>query len=213
INTDSISKIFTIDTKVKITATYNGCSASDSVYVYVDKVTPPVAVIQLSGGTLHNGIATICKDEVITFKGTGSALGKYTWLNQLGDTISLTNEYADTTKTTASYMMVASNLACKDTAKVTINIVNCANKTAEIITPDGDGKNDGWVALNPEEYFKENTVTIFNRWGNEVYSTNNYKNDWNGTHNDGQKLPEGTYYYVIKIEGIAKPAGFVMIKR
>ena len=213
INTDSISKIYTIDTKVKITATFNGCSASDSVYVYVDKVTPPVATIQLSGGALQNGIATICKDEVITFKGTGSALGKYTWLNQLGDTISLTDEYVDTTTITASYMMVASNLACKDTSKVTINIVNCANKTSEIITPDGDGKNDGWVALNPEEYFKENTVTIFNRWGNEVYATSNYKNDWSGTNNSGDKLPEATYYYVIKIEGVTKPAGFVMIKR
>jgi gliding motility-associated-like protein len=116
-------------------------------------------------------------------------------------------------ESSANFTMVASNMACRDTAAIAIHIVNCTDKTAEIITPDGDGKNDGWVALNPEEYFKENTVTIFNRWGNEVYSTNNYKNDWNGTNNDGQKLPEGTYYYVIKIEGVAKPAGFVMIKR
>jgi hypothetical protein len=35
---------------------------------------------------------------------------------------------------------------------------------------------------------------IINRWGNEVYKTTNYKNDWQGT-----GLSEGTYYYLLRV--------------
>jgi gliding motility-associated-like protein len=215
VNVTEISKIYPVDTKVMVTVTTTngGCKSSDSVLVKVDKATPPIAVIQQVGGNLSNGVSTVCKGEEIHLTGTGSSLGNYAWFDNKGQMIHANNVLDSLLESSANFTMVASNMACRDTAAIAIHIVNCTDKTAEIITPDGDGKNDGWVALNPEEYFKENTVTIFNRWGNEVYSTNNYKNDWNGTNNDGQKLPEGTYYYVIKIEGVAKPAGFVMIKR
>jgi len=64
-----------------------------------------------------------------------------------------------------------------------------------VITPNGDGKNDFFhidgLELNPV-----NTLSIFNRWGNEVYRSNGpYKNDWNGN-----GLNEGTYYYLLKIK-------------
>ena len=36
-------------------------------------------------------------------------------------------------------------------------------------------------------------IQIFNRWGAEVFASDNYLNDWTG--ND---LPVGTYYYIIQ---------------
>lgn len=64
-----------------------------------------------------------------------------------------------------------------------------------VITPNGDGKNDVF-RINGLELHPNNTLSIFNRWGNEVYRSNgSYKNDWNGN-----GLNEGTYYYVLRIK-------------
>ena len=70
-------------------------------------------------------------------------------------------------------------------------------------TPDGDGINDNWIIENIENY-PTNTVSIFNRWGNKIWSTTNYDNTsnlWNGKHTNGNTLPSGTYFYVIEIDG------------
>ena len=69
------------------------------------------------------------------------------------------------------------------------------NTKPNVITPNGDGKNDAFV-IDGLELYPENTLNIFNRWGNEVYrSTGSYKNNW-----DGHNLQEGTYYYILKIK-------------
>lgn len=64
-----------------------------------------------------------------------------------------------------------------------------------VITPDGDGKNDTFKIPGIEAY-PENTLIIHNRWGNEVWKSTgmSYRNDW-----DGRGLNGGTYYYVLKL--------------
>ncbi|MDQ7949393.1 MAG: gliding motility-associated C-terminal domain-containing protein, partial [Pedobacter sp.] len=64
-----------------------------------------------------------------------------------------------------------------------------------VITPNGDGKNDVLV-IDGLELHPDHRLFIFNRWGNEVYRSNGpYKNDWNGN-----GLNEGTYYYLLKFK-------------
>ncbi len=64
-----------------------------------------------------------------------------------------------------------------------------------VITPNGDGKNDV-LQIDGLELYPDHNLLIFNRWGNEVYKSNGaYKNDWNGN-----GLNEGTYYYLLKIK-------------
>jgi len=63
------------------------------------------------------------------------------------------------------------------------------------ITPNGDNYNDNYIILGLDQYPK-NTLKVFNRWGNLVYEKKNYDNSWNGKNNDGDELPEGTYYVV-----------------
>ncbi|MDY0141860.1 MAG: gliding motility-associated C-terminal domain-containing protein [Bacteroidales bacterium] len=65
------------------------------------------------------------------------------------------------------------------------------------ITPNNDGVNDTWIVENINR-FPFNKVWIFNRVGNEVFYTENYQNDWDGTFN-GKDLPEATYYYIIDL--------------
>lgn len=67
-----------------------------------------------------------------------------------------------------------------------------------MITPNGDGKND-FLEFRGAEKFGPNTLKIYNRWGNLVYQKVNYQNDddrFDGMYK-GQPLPAGNYYYVI----------------
>jgi gliding motility-associated-like protein len=79
-------------------------------------------------------------------------------------------------------------------------------------TPDGDGLNDNWVIENIEN-FPNNSVSIFNRWGNKIWSTSNYdnvSNVWNGKTQGGATLTSGTYFYIIEIDnGSAVKKGWV----
>ncbi|WP_347157532.1 gliding motility-associated C-terminal domain-containing protein [Pontibacter chitinilyticus] len=64
-----------------------------------------------------------------------------------------------------------------------------------VFSPNGDGNNDTWAIRNLESY-PDNEVSVLNRWGNEVYRSKAYRNDWGGGN-----LSEGTYYYVAHIKG------------
>ena len=71
-----------------------------------------------------------------------------------------------------------------------------------VITPDGNGENDVWIVEHIERYPNAH-VRIINRWGEEVFLSQNYTNanGWNGFNKNGDILPEGTYYYIITLEG------------
>lgn len=64
-----------------------------------------------------------------------------------------------------------------------------------VITPNGDGRNDTWVIKGIEQY-PNNTVKVMDKSGNVIYSKFSYMNDWDGTYQDSP-LPQGTYYYVV----------------
>lgn len=87
----------------------------------------------------------------------------------------------------------------------------------EVITPNGDGKNDFFVIKGVQG--KNVSIVIFNRWGNKVYENGQYDNTWDGTPNAGgiignEKLPQGTYYYIVEFgDGETKPIhGYVVIQ-
>ena len=79
-----------------------------------------------------------------------------------------------------------------------------------LISSNNDGSNDTFYIKGIEAF--ENDLTIFNRWGNVVYKTVNYKNDWGGISNvknvikRHKKLPSGTYYYILNIKNTDKTA-------
>jgi len=62
-------------------------------------------------------------------------------------------------------------------------------------TPNGDGFNEKFVIVHPDSLKLK--IVVFNRWGNQVYSNNNYQNDWNGKGSGGNDLATGTYFVEI----------------
>ncbi|GGH04301.1 gliding motility-associated C-terminal domain-containing protein [Pedobacter zeae] len=80
---------------------------------------------------------------------------------------------------------------------VTVEVAEKALKIASSFTPNNDGFNDTW-GIGGLENYPEFTLKIFNRMGQNVYSTQDPKFSFNGTQNNGQ-LPVGVYYFIISL--------------
>jgi gliding motility-associated-like protein len=82
---------------------------------------------------------------------------------------------------------------------------------SSLFTPNNDGMNDYWYIPNLEQYGNLK-VTVYNRFGQVVYQSDSYKNDWDGTWN-GYPLPSASYYYIIKSSSKGFIKGVVNIVR
>jgi len=100
------------------------------------------------------------------------------------------------------------------------NPKDCEFFIPEGFSPEGNGINDKWVITGILNYPK-NHVQIFNRWGNLVFETDGYQNEWDGTSMfglmiGGNELPEGTYFYIVDL-GLSTNnkvyKGYVYLKR
>lgn len=100
-----------------------------------------------------------------------------------------------------TYNVVGTDVnGCQSEASVSITVnVDYNLKPVNLFTPNGDGTNDRFYVGNIESY-SDCKLTVYNRWGLLVYSSNAYQNDWKGTFNN-DPLPDGTYYYVIECDG------------
>ena len=90
-----------------------------------------------------------------------------------------------------------------------INILNTLCTIQKGISPNNDDFNDFFDL----EGFNVKKLQVFNRYGLNVYSKNNYINEWYGHSNSGQELPDGTYFYVIDFEEAEPKTGWVYINR
>ena len=64
------------------------------------------------------------------------------------------------------------------------------------LTPNGDGLNEILI-IERQDDCPPLAVTIYNRWGQMVFESNAYQNDWSGLSRSGNELPDGTYYLVV----------------
>lgn len=79
------------------------------------------------------------------------------------------------------------------------SLINIPN----VITPDADPSNQTFVV----EHLPANSqLTIYNRWGIKVYTSTNYKNDW-----DGENHSAGTYFYVLTLPDGTNRAGSITV--
>jgi gliding motility-associated-like protein len=79
-----------------------------------------------------------------------------------------------------------------------------------VITPNSDGTNDVFEIQNLPENTK---VLILNRWGNIVFSSDNYQNNWDGKDNSGRALVDGVYTYKFTTKAGKTGHGFVHLFR
>ncbi len=97
--------------------------------------------------------------------------------------------------------------------KVESNVDNLLN-IRNGISPNGDGRNDKWF-IEGIELFPDNEVIIFNRWGNEIFKIENYDNEsnsWDGRSRNNDFVPDGTYFYVLKLNNIKTLTGWIQVR-
>ena len=88
-------------------------------------------------------------------------------------------------------------------------VYNIACNIPKGISPNGDGANDEFDLTG----FNVRKLEIFNRYGKRVNSFTNYRKEWHGQADNGNELPDGTYYYVIERDGVKTVSGWVQINR
>jgi len=97
--------------------------------------------------------------------------------------------------------------ACDDNVNTTVVEVPSG------FTPNGDGINDQLIITALDNYSAAH-LTIYDRYGNIVYENEEYDNSWNGTNSkNGMELPDGTYYYLLELDGEEPANGYIHINR
>ncbi|RWU11021.1 MBG domain-containing protein [Pedobacter chitinilyticus] len=189
-----------------------GGASGNYTFAYVNgqltiNALPMVNIVSGSG-------LSVSKGATLQLTATGGAA--HSWSNANGiisgqQTAVLTVRPSQTT----TYTVTATNAnGCSQSATITIEVREDFELISgtNILTPNGDGKNDYLVIRNIDMY-PNNEIKIFDVAGRIVYSKKSYDNNWDGTFS-GSPLAKGTYYYIIDFgNGKAKRKGFVSIVR
>ena len=95
-------------------------------------------------------------------------------------------------------LIATSDKGCTDTVVHTVKIINDILDFPNVITPNGDDKNDKFIIKGLlDGGYPETELSIYNRWGKRIYFKANYQNDFGG-----EDLPDGVYFYIFKGKGI-----------
>jgi gliding motility-associated-like protein len=114
---------------------------------------------------------------------------------------------------------VGNGIAVRNPTKFFIPLVDIFIPSG--FSPNHDGMNDAFVISHP--FNMEINLEVYNRWGNLVFKSPDYKNEFDGRGNQpnnilGAELPDGTYYYIVlatdkTTSSVKKFAGFITLKR
>lgn len=157
----------------------------------------------------------------VNFTNQSTGANTYSWSLGNGSSSTSTNTSA-TYNSTGTYtvtLFASASGQCQSTYTVAIIVKDGLGPVPEVVTANGDGKNDFFEIKGLYENYPQNKLDIFNRWGNLVYSSTPYKNDWNGTPNaagktGSNKLPVGTYYFILQLNDSNQTVfrGFVQLE-
>jgi gliding motility-associated-like protein len=131
----------------------------------------------------------------------------YIWQNASGQTVG-TNSQSTTVTEIGIYTVTITSNGC-DTESLPVNVDTIACVIQKGISVNNDGKNDSFDLTG----FNVKNLSIFNRYGEKVYTFKNYTNQWAGQSDNGEELPDGTYYYVINRDNGETKTGWVYINR
>jgi gliding motility-associated-like protein len=94
--------------------------------------------------------------------------------------------------------VVTSGLGCSDEITHTV-IVEFGSEyyVPSAFTPNNDGKNDEFKIIGSE--VKEFSLVIFDRWGNEIFESDDINTSWDGIASKDNPMPEGVYVYRLEM--------------
>jgi gliding motility-associated-like protein len=171
-----------------IVSNVNYCNLSDTITITLGAQTGGLTI------DATPDISTITEGNTVQLIATGAV--SYTW----NPSSSLTcfdcpNPIAQPSQNTIYIVTGTDTDGCTGSDTVVVNVLQLPQPNFElpnVITPNSDGTNDVLEIQNLPENTK---VLILNRWGNIVFSSDNYQNNWDGKDTSGKNLVEGIYTY------------------
>ncbi len=208
--TDTTTVCPTKDTSYTITV-HNSCKNINS------KTT-----IVVYSPTLFTCCDTVIdRGDTATLTATGDTT--YKWSPSVGLNCSTCKTVTVSPTITTTYTVTGTDIhGCTIETTITILVDEYCFDFAlpNVFTPNGDGINDYFkiLPLPPGEvlYLDTYTITIYDRWGKEMFTSTNPNNYWNGNTESGNKVPDGVYYYIINAtcqNTTYKKDGFVQLIR
>jgi gliding motility-associated-like protein len=186
-NTGDTTRILKITTPGKYYVNAFDFCGAPSTDTFRVSMTPPVNFPQMAFTD-----TVLCEGREIQFKLPAG----FTYKWQDGQT---TNPYAIAKP--GAYWVDITDPYCQTTIRRLFNVqgLNCTEGVfiPNIITPNHDGLNDYFVpvGLNPGQWH----LSVYNRWGREVYQNPNYKNNW-----DAENVNGGIYFYHFQNPAVTK---------
>lgn len=182
------------------------CQVDDTAFVQVDQLpTIPDA-----------GEDRDVPNNYTTMEGNTPLVGVGIWTTALGTGVATNpdlpmSEVTDLTLGENILVWTISNGTCPSNSdSVRIQVLDLLVPTG--FSPNGDGTNDTWV-IRGGQNFGTVRVQVFNRWGNQVFHSTDYNNDWRGQSDNGADLADDTYYYILNLGDGTESNGYVVIKR
>jgi gliding motility-associated-like protein len=181
----------------------NGCSSTVSVDVNIDSLP----------NTSVSPDTTIEQGQEIVLYASGGISFQWSPDDYLGSPFAPSTVFANAPAGIYTLdVAITDTRGCTATEKVTVTVEETTRiRVVDLFTPNGDGVNDTWLIefLDNIGAYK---LQVFSRGGLEVFYSENYTSNWDGTTKSGKKLPDGTYYYIIKTDS-QEFKGAVTIKR
>lgn len=196
---------------VSVTSPSITCPSTSSSFSNAAQLITPTAPTL----TVLDGLICFGETAVFQISGMPGSNVTYSINNGSSQSVTLTNqgtasiEIVDSSDTVNIELLSISNGNCtfnfSDSDAVSIQL--CAIPKG--ISPNNDGLNDNFDLAG----YNISKLEIYNRYGSKVYSKSNYEDEWFGQSDNGNELPDGTYYYVINFSDKEPKTGWVYINR
>ncbi len=190
----TVSPAFT--TTYTVQAQYaDGCKPEKQVIVTVDRAHEPLFDIVQSG--------TACGEPAkFQFVNRTRAATRYEWNVGAGPMATSTDIKDRSYERSGEYVV---SLTAYNQAGCALTVAKTLNAPppmvlANVITPNGDGKNDTFVVPLPGS-----SLQVFNRWGKEVFKASDYQNNW------GKGTTNGNYFYEVITPQGSRCKGWVQV--
>lgn len=191
VTTNTLSAVNLTQKKLYKTILKSGTCPQDTSVAQAIYVLPQTTVSAGSDTAVSQG-------QSIQLNGMGN--GTPSWLpsNSGLSSYNILNPIASP-ETNTNYILTivdANNCPFSDTVLVVVLSESFKGTVTNLFSPNGDGINDFWFIENIQ-FYTTNEVTVYNIYGQIVFTKKGYANTWDGTYN-GAPLADGTYYYILK---------------
>lgn len=179
-----ISNQKTLTVSPEINTTYVLYTDGDTIEFPVIVDLPMVNALPLT--------EAFCFDKPILLNAQSTNATNYVWQDGSTNSTFLATE-------PGKYYVTLSNACSIRTDTVQVD-TNCTTLLVmpNVFTPNSDGMNESFLPIKIQQV-KNFTITIYNRWGKQLFQSNNPNEGWNGNQIHSA-CPDGTYFWVVNYE-------------